>query len=101
MEEKYILHNYMLDLMAATIPVYIQEYSEEIGEYAKSSEFIQRLKVAALNKLPSRYVTSSAGAVYSAFSMKKPQHNVDLMSALISASAEVIAQMNGDDNRSC
>ena len=85
--------NYMLDFVDQALPVYISSHSRELGNYADSPEFILRMKAATLNMLPAKYVTTSAGLVFSAYGMKEPQMEADVVSAFLRASAQVMYQM--------
>lgn len=91
--QKYVIRNYMIDLLAVLLPTYLKEHSNELGAYIDSPEFIFNLKVSTLNRIAPKYVTSVAGEVFSAFAMRESQHNVDFMIALSNATAEVISQM--------
>lgn len=86
--------NYMLDFVVDLLPVYLADHKTELGRYASSPEFSLRVTAAALNMLPAKYFTTPAGAVYSAFSMKKAQTEADVFSALSRASAQIAKQMS-------
>ena len=93
MSKEYILRNYMLEAMTHYIPIYIEEHRDFFGALADSPEFALKFKIAALNRLPSKYVTTLKGSVYSAFEMKEAQYSADINSALIGAGIEVMQSM--------
>ena len=82
LQQNYIIRNYMMEFLSHYIPMYIEEHREKFGLLADSHEFALRFRVEALNLLPSRYVTTPAGEVFSSFEMKLPQHSADLTAAL-------------------
>ena len=85
--------NYILEFVDEALPGYISSHSGELGRFVNSPEFILRLKVATLNLLPAKYVTTSAGLVHSAYGMKEPQMEADVVSAFLRASTQVMYQM--------
>ena len=93
MMQGHMPKNYMLEFVDEALPGYISSHSGELGRFVNSPEFILRLKVAALNLLPAKYITTSTGLVYSAYGMKEPQMEADVVSAFLRASAQVMYQM--------
>lgn len=95
MSEKYILRNYMLEFLDYYIPIYIREHPAEFGSHADSPKFRRQFLLSALNRLPSKYVTSPSGEVFSNCQLKLPQSNADITSALTLARIEAIEKMSG------
>lgn len=93
MGETYTIRNYVVDLLSTLLPTYLKEHSDALGAYSNSPEFIAKLKVLTLNRVAPKYITSKKGEVFSAFAVKAPQYNADIMIALSKSASELVTEM--------
>ncbi|MEG2500658.1 MAG: late competence development ComFB family protein [Oscillospiraceae bacterium] len=94
MNNQYVLKNYMLELVEAALPKFLETYEKEHGNAISSPKAIMMVKAETLNRLPAKYITSKVGEVYGEYNMREMQNQADLTKALYQAAEVVLHQLD-------